>query len=539
MKRILAVLLAGIMTLSVASCGNSGSAGQGTAGNDSAVLDMRGEPAELNSMKTADAPGGNVLRMCMSGLARLDENDTPVADMAEKWDVSADQKTYTFHLRKDAKWTNGEPVTAKDFVYGWQTVLNKKTGAPYAYMLFTILENGEAVYNGEMTPDKLGVKAIDDYTLEVKLVNPTPYFLHLTTFSTFLPVNEKAYTTIGADKYGKDDSKIVTNGAYKIEKWAHDDHIQFVKNEDYFRKDEIKIPKVKYVMLKDQNAKVNSFKANEVDMVNVTGEQKKALESEGIEVKSYADNGSWYLEMNTQKKGLNNAKVRKAIMQAINTKALCENVRKDGSVPATGITPLGIKVDGKVFAEEVGQLVKYDVAAAKKLLDEGLKEEGLKADSFKVTIITEDGASAQKESQFYQAELQKALGIKVDVKPMPFKAKIAAMQSGDFDIAMAGWSPDYNDPMTYLEMFMTGNGNNHGKFSNKEYDKLLKDAMKEKDVAKRKELLIKAEKLLMEQAPIAPTYFSSGSYVVSKKLKGLTRTGFQEFDFTDGAEIVK
>ncbi len=537
MKRILAVLLAGIMTLSVASCGSK-QLGKGTPGDDSAVLDLRGEPAEINSMKTADAPGGNVLRMCMSGLTKLDANDTPVGDMAESWDVSEDKKTYTFHLKEGAKWTNGEPVTAHDFVYAWQTVLNKDTGAPYAYMIYTMIENGEAVYNGEKKPEELGVKAIDDYTLEVKLINPVPYFLHLASFSVFLPVNQKAYEEIGAENYGKDADKIVTNGAYNIKEWKHDDHIQFVKNKDYIDADQIKIDNVKYVMMTDQNTKYNAWKANEVDVINVNGEQREALEKEGIEVKTYVDNGSWYLQFNTEKPGLNNVKVRTAIMNAIDTKALCENVRKDGSVPATGITPSGIKVNGESFAESVGNLVNYDPEASKKLLDEGLAEEGLKAEDFTITILSEDGASAQKEAQFYQEQLQKNLGIKVEVAPMPFKSKIAKMQSKDFDIVMAGWAPDYNDPMTYLEMFMTGNGNNYGGYSNPEYDKLLQDATKETDTEKRKELLVQAEQMLIKDAPLAPTYFSTGVYVVSNKLKGLTRTGFQEFDFTDGAEIV-
>lgn len=536
-KRILAVLMAGMITLSVASCGTS-NAGQGTKENDRIVLDMRAEPADVNSIKCSDAAGGDILRLSMSGLTRLDENDKPVGDLAQTIDVSEDGKTYTFHLVKNAKWSNGEPVTANDFVFAWREVLNKKSGAPYAFMIYTAIENGEDVYEGKKSPEELGVKAIDDYTLEVKLVNPVPYFLHLVSFYTFFPVNEKAYTQIGADNYAKDADKIVTNGPYNIAKWTHDDSVEFVKNENYHDAQRVKVPKVKLVMLTDENTRLNSWKANEVDVVNVSGTQKEALEKEGIKVNSFIDNGSWYLQFNTKKPGLNNPKIRKAIAQSIDIKSLCENIKKDGSVPSTGLTPTEIAgANGTKFAQSVGTLTKYDPEGAKKLLQEGLAEEGMTADQLKLDLLIDNTTGASKEAQFYQEQIQKNLGVKVEVRQMPFKARISAMNSGDFAMTVAGWSPDYNDAMTYLDMFTTTNGNNYGKYSNPKYDKLIADALKEVDPQKRQDLLVEAEKTIIDEAVVAPIYFSSQLYIESAKVKGLTRTGFQEFDFTDGTEI--
>lgn len=532
MKRILAVLLAGIMTLSVASCGNTKVTG--TKAEGSVVANMTTEPAEVNSMKCSDSAGGEVLRMTMSGLTRLDENDEPVAEIAKDWTVSEDGKTYTFNLVENAKWSNGEPVTARDFVYGWQTVLKKETGAPYAFMIYTTIENGEAVYNGEKSPEELGVKAIDDYTLEVKLVNPIPYFLHMLSFYTFLPVNEKGYTEIGPDNYAKDADKIVTNGPYKMASWTHDDSVQFEKNQDYFAKDRINIDKVKYVMLKDENASLNAWKGNEVDTIWVSSTQRDKLEKEGYEVYSYSDNGSWYLQYNTQKPGLNNKKIRQAINMAIDTDSLCKDVLKNGSLPATGITPPTIAGANGYFADSVGDLTtEYDTAKAKTLLEEGLKEEGMTADQLKLDLVIDDTSGATKQAQFYQEQIQKNLGIKLEIRQMPFKARIAAMNSGDFALCSAGWSPDYNDAMTYLDMFTTTNGNNYGKYSNAEYDKLIADAIKEQDATKREEMLVKAEKILIDDAVIAPLYFSYKLYVTSPKLEGYKNTGFKDLDFTN------
>ena len=550
LKKFMAFALAGIMSMSVVACGGSSTTKNGNTGGSASypgtpdanmvTVDLRAEPPELNSMLTTDVASGDILREVISGLYKLDANDNPVPELATDTQVSEDGRTYTMKLREGVKWSNGEPVTAHDFVFAYQSVCDQKTASAYAFIMYENLENGLDVYEGKKDPSELGVKAIDDYTLEVTFTNPIPYAKHLFTFSTYYPMNQKAYEEIGADKYAKDMDKIVTNGPYKIAEWVHDDHITLEKNPDYFDADSIKIEKVKYLMMKDSNARMNAFKAGQVDGIEITGEQIEQLKKDGVETGSYVDNGNWYFQFNTKVKGLNNAKVRQALGLAIDTESLCKNVRKDGSVPATGLVPTGIAgANGTKYRDAAGDMIEYNTEEAKKLLEEGLKEEGLTADTFKISLITDDTTAAQKEAAFYQEQWKQALGINVDVKPMPFKARLQAMQDGDFDIVFAGWSPDYNDPMTFLDMFTTTNGNNYGKYSSEEYDKLIKEARKEVDVEKRQQLLIQAETLLVKtDAPVFPLYFSVKPYVLSSKVQNVTRTGFQEWDFTDGAEIV-
>lgn len=556
MKKVLALALSSAMVLSLGACGNSGSAAQsegsdsgqtaavsypGTPDTDMVTVDLRSEPAELNSLKTSDVPSGDILREVVSGLYKLDENDNPVLDLAaEEPQVSEDGCTYTIKLRQDAKWSNGEPVTANDFVYAYQQVCNPDTGSVYAFILYQNLVNGQEVYEGTKDPSELGVKAIDDYTLEVTFVNPIPYAKHLFSFSTFMPVNQKAYEEFGgADGYAKEADTIVTNGPYKITEWVHEDHITLEKNPDYYGADDIQIEKIKYVMMKDTNARMNAFKAGQVDCINLDGDQMAQLEKDGVEVQTYVDNGNWYFQYNTNTPGLNNAKIRQALGMSIDLESLCTNVRKDGSVPATGLVPTGINgADGQKYREAAGDMITYDAEQAKKLFEEGLAEEGMTAADFKISLLTDDTSAAQKEAAFYQEQWKQALGIEVEITPQPFKSRLQSMEDRDFDIVFAGWAPDYNDPMTYLDMFTTTNGNNYGDYSSEEYDTLIANAMKEVDPVKRQEMLIQAETLLVQtDAPIFPLYFSSVGYVVSDKLDGMTRTGFQEFDFTDGAVI--
>ena len=276
MKKLAALLLAATMTVSLAACGGgdkeqgSTASYPGTKDENMVTVDLRAEPPELNSLLTTDVASGDILRMTMAGLTKLDQNDQPQPDLAESWEISEDKTTYTLKLRQDAKWTNGEPVTANDFVYAWRLVCSQETASPYGFIVFDNLVNGNEVFSGELAPEELGVKALDDYTLEVKFENPIPYALHLFSFSTYYPVNQKAYEEIGAAAYAKDADKIVTNGAYVIEDWVHDDHVTLAKNPDYYNADDIAIEKVKYLMMKDTNTRMNAFKAGEVDAIDLS-----------------------------------------------------------------------------------------------------------------------------------------------------------------------------------------------------------------------------------------------------------------------------
>ena len=561
MKKILAMALASAMVLSLGACGNSGSgstsgsdssagsdgtetastAFAGTADEDTYVVDLRAEPPELNSILTTDVASGDILREVMVGLYRLDANDTPVPDLAETTEVSDDGCTYTMTLRQDAKWSNGEPVTANDFVFSYQTICSKEAASSYAFIVYDNLLNGNEVYEGTKDPSELGVKALDDYTLQVTFENPIPYAEHLFSFASYYPMNQKAYEEIGADVYGDDADKIVTNGPYTISEWTHNDHITLTQNPDFYDPDRCAVGTIKYLMMNDANTQ-RSTVSRAAKLTVSTFPETRSHRLRALVLKSIAmlTTATGYIQFNTQKsdKGLDNANIRLGLGMAIDSQSLCDNILKDGSVPATGLVPTTIAgANGEKYRDAAGDIVGYDPDAAKEAFEKGLQETGLSADDLKLTFLCDDQSNAQKTAEFFQAQWKEVLGIDVEIVPQPFKSRLDSMDSGDFDMVYAGWSPDYNDPMTFLDMFTTTNGNNYGKYSNTQYDELIANAMKEADVVARQDMLIQAETLVTKtDAAVYPIYFSAVSYATSDKVQNMTRTGFQEFDFTDAAD---
>lgn len=514
---------------------------KGTQDAGRITIDLQSEPPELNSMLTQDNISANVLRQCMAGLTKLDGNDDPQPDLAEKWDISEDKKTYTMHLRKDAKWSNGDPVTAKDYVFSWTTQMTAETGSAYAFILYENIKNGQDFFDGKAEASDLGIKAIDDYTLQIELEAPVPYALYLFSLPFYNPINQAAYEKIGADKYGKEIDSMVVNGPYKIKEWVHEDHMLLEKNPDYYGADQILIPEIKFIMLSDANTRMNAFKAGTLDSLSLTGEQMLQLQAEGEGiVNKYIDNYTWYLQFNTKNEVLSNAKIRQALGLAVDTKSLCDNVFKDGSIPADGYIPTGIKgADGKLYSEARGSIYGFDQQKAKQLFEEGLKELGKTAADIKLSYMSDDTTYGQLQGSYLQQQWKTNLGIDVEIKLTPFKARIEASESGEFDMVSGGWAPDYNDPITFMSVFMTDQPNNYGGYSNPKYDELVNAARVEADPLKRQDMIIEAEKLLIEDSAIAPMYFTCMPYATSAKLEGITRTSFQEYDFCDGAKIVE
>lgn len=537
-QKIFAVLLAAALVTSV-GCkpAESGALYPGTEGDQRITVNLPGSPPELNSMLSTDAVSGDILRMCMSGLFKLDANDAPQPDLVESWETGGDGLVYTLRLRRDASWSDGTPVTAADFVFAWTWAMDAANASPLAFLLYENIENGTAFYEGTADAASLGVKALDEHTLQVTLEEAVPYALTLFASFTYLPVNQKAFETIGAENYGKSADTLVTNGAYKLTEWTHDSELLLTKNPEHYAAADIFIPEVRYTMITDTNAALNAFQAGEIDTTNITGEQHRALEqAQSGAAHTYYDNGTWFLRFNTQSELLSNVNIRKALGMAIDAQQLCDNVLKDGSVPADGVVPPRIAGADGLYAQARGSVFATDIEQAKKLWAQGLSELGLDADTVTLRYLADDTTYAKMQAEYFQAQWKSNLGLEVTVDTMPFKARLAATQSGDFDMVFGGWSPDYNDPMTYLGLFTSGSSNNSGKYSSAKYDELIERAMSEKDVGARQKLLIEAETLLLADSAIAPLYFSCVPYAVSDKLTGMTRTGFQEYDFCDGAK---
>lgn len=547
-KFIMAIVLI-ICLLCSTACGGQAGGVSDTGGNpypgtpetDMVTVDIQTEPLALNSMATSDSVTGIILRMSMVGLMKLDGQGNAVPGAAESVEVSDDKKTYTFHLRKDMQWSSGEPVTAQDFVFAWTTMLDPQTAAPDAYVLWENIVNAQDIYEGKKPADALGAVALDDYTLQVELLDPIPYALDLFAQSNLLPINQKAYEAIGGNLYGTDADKLVTNGAYRVVEWVHDSYVLMEKNDNYYDADNIKVPKVKYVMLGDENSRINAFKSGQLDMFDIFGEQIALLgkESEKI-VNAYYDNTVFCFQFNQNRSATANPKISRALTMAIDIQSLCDNVFQDGSLPADGMTPPSIPgADGESFAEARGSLMAYDPEEAKKLFEEGLKELGTDAKSLKLTYTAENSSIGKLQAEYFQQQWEKNLGLKVEVELMDWAALLQVQQNGQFDFTFSGWNSGMEDPIGYLNTFVSDNNNNVGSYADPAYDALIVQAKQESDPLKRQEYLIQAEQMLADSGAVLPLYFTRIVYASSAKVTGVVCTSFQKYDFTAGAEIVK
>ena len=508
------------------------------------VVQISAEPPKMNSLTMTDTISFSLTRHTMENLVMMDENNEVIPGVAESWVLSDDSLTYTFTLREGMVWTNGEPVTAHDFEFAWKKLLDPETAADYAYFAF-ILENGEAYNKGEATADEVGVKAVDDYTLEVKLAAPTAYALNMFAFGSLAPINQKFFDEVGLEAYSTDTSpeyNFCTNGPFTVESWAHDSEFIIVKNEDYWNADAINATRITFTVISDSNAALNAFEAGEVDMTELTGDQLSIAEDAGYEIINYNDGASFYIQMNTTQPGLNNVKVRTAVAGSIDKQAFIDSIVKNASSPAIGFVPEGLDGLNGDFQDEIaekngGPLLSADVDPnAKALMEEGLAEENLTVEDFakSLTIVSDDTDSAVKYASFIQEQLRVNLGLEVQVESMPFKSRIERSQNMDFSFLFGGWGPDYNDPNTFLDLWVTDGGNNHTGYANPDYDKLIKDAAQEPDLEARMDMMYEAEKLVCTDFPVAPVYWRKRDSTVTDGNSGVVRNALQDMNLRYG-----
>lgn len=532
-RKLLPVLIsvALIIALLATGCGTQKAAKSGV---QEITINLGTEPPQMNSVLTTDNTSMNVLRHVCEGLIKLDQNNKPIPGVAKKWDISSDKLTYTFHLRDDSKWSDGSTVTAYDFEYSFKTLLNKDTAAEYAYIAYCI-KNALPYNNGEAKAEDVGVKALDEKTLEVKLEQPTPYFLDLMAFVVFLPVKqdyyEKQVNDKGATIYATEADKMLFNGAWTMQEWSHEDKIVLVKNPNYWNAKEINLEKITMLMVKESTTALNMFLGDEADMIGLKGSDVQKVQDEGYETLAYPDGATAYFEFNLTDPIMKNNNIRKALTYAIDRKTFVEKVLKNSSTPALSFTHPIIKgLKKPSFKEELGDLIKDNNSEeAKQLLKKGMEELGLTSMP-KISFITDDTDVAKRDAAAYQEAWKKNLDLDVEVLTMPFKSRLARMTNKDFQVVLALWGPDYNDPMTFLDMFETGNGNNHTSYTDKKYDELLSKIRTETDNTKRFNLLMETEKKLMEDLPIGPIYFRNRDYVVKDHLKGVIRNAFQDIN---------
>ena len=477
------------------------------------------------SMAT-DEYGFQFLGATMEGLYRLDKDAKPTEGIAVKHEVSADGLTYTFELREDAKWSNGDPVTAHDFVYAWQRAVNPDTGSEYGpYMMGGVIKNATAVNKGEVPVEELGVKADGDFKLVVELENPTAYFESLTTFGTFLPLNQKFVEEQG-DKFATSADTLLSNGPYKFDSWESTaQEWSLVKNADYWDAETVKLEKMTYVVVKDPQVGVDLYNKGEVDRTGLSSD----LVDEYSSHDDYAvtpETSVFYFKINqTRNEALANTNIRAAISRAFNKQALVDEILNNGSIVANGLIPKDFTPmpDGSGdFREVSGDLVTYDVDAAKEFWEKGLAELG--TDTVEVEFLGGDTEVSKVMNEYLANQLQTNLpGLTVKLKQVPFEQRLDLDTNMDYDLQFAGWGPDYLDPYTFLNLWLTDGGNNKMGFSNAEYDKLVNETTTTlaTDNEARYQNFLAAEKLLFEEAAIAPVYQRAMAQLIAPKVEGV------------------
>ena len=488
---------------------------------------------------------------CLVKLSPVDNQIVPAA--AESWESSADGLTWTFKLRPGMKWVNSKgevvgDVTAHDFVFGWRELLNPVNACEY-YAFAAVFKNAQAYYDyasgvpgaPEVKIEDVGFKAVDDLTLVCELENVLPYFLQYVKFEVMSPIYEPFYTEVGADNYATSPDTALYCGPYYMSEWVLENKIVTKKNPAWWDAANVSLDQIEWIKYTDSNAKMNAFQGGEVDLIDITGEQREMFGAEGFTVSNYVGGYSFYLycAIDNPDRDISNLNLRKAISYALDREQLINTVFKNDSEPSPTFA-LGISgVNTETFSEAVlaangGERlypVNSDEAKAKEYLAKALEELGKTADQIDVTFMVSEGTQNELYNQVMQEQLRKVLGIEAKIEVLTITEARARRNAHNYDLFAGGWGPDYNDPMTDLDLWTTTNGNNHTGYSSKKYDALIELAKVETDMVEREQIFVKCEKLIAEDMPIIPIYWRHEDYVVSEKMaEGYARLPFQSYN---------
>jgi len=480
------------------------------------------EPGTLDPALAKGTHESWVLNHTFEGLMKLDEDGMVVPGMAEDYELSDDDLTYTFTLRDDIKWSNGDDVTAHDFEFAWKRALDPDVAADYAFQIFYV-KGGEAYNTGEGSLDDVMVTAVDDKTLEVVLESPTGYFLELTAFYTYFPVN-KAVVEADEDWANNADTH-VSNGPFDLTEWVHDASIKVRKNENYYDNENIKLDGIDFTIIEEASTTWQGYEGGEYDLLvdipqAVTAEM---VEEDNAELQIGKMVGTYYYNLNPEVKPLNNVKVRKALSMTIDRETITEKITQGGQIPAEGVVPLGIMdEDGTEYRDKVDNAIEYNVEEGKKLLEEGLKEEGMTADDMKEIVLlynTDEGHA--KIAQAVQDMWRQNLGIEIQLENVDFNVKLDREQKGDYAISRAGWVGDYVDPMTFIDLWWSESSFNDVNYNNPEYDALVAKTKSTADQNVRFEAMREAENMFMADMPVLPVYFYTQPYAQKSYVTGV------------------
>lgn len=549
MKRIVALVLAMVMALSLAACGGSASSAPAATAAPAAAGDaapattaaadgdkvlnvmVEVEVESLDPQVATDGTSFEVIANYTDGLTQMDADGAAIPAIAESWDVSEDGTVYTFHLRQDANWSNGEPVTADDFIFAWQRAVDPALASEYSYMLSDIgqVKNAAAIIAGEMDKSELGVKAIDSKTLEVTLEVPVSYFLSLMYFPTFYPVNQAFFEGLADGTFGTSPETVLSNGAFVLTSYEPAAlSFSLAKNPDYYDAAKVQLDGLNYQVIKDSQQAYMSYQNGDLDIVKLSGDQVEQVDGDP-ELMITGAGYLWYLTLNMHDvPALNNQNMRLALSNAVNRMSIVDDVVKDGSVATyTAVPPqFAAGPDGSDFSADQTMFsdVCSDDAAKAAAYYEAAKAE-LGADTFEFELLVEDQTETQNVAAVIKDQVEKALpGVTLNIKVEPKKQRVADIQDGNYEVCLTRWGPDYADPMTYLNMWITGCSNNYGLWSDAEFDAIIADCTTGAyitDAEARWNAMYDAEKIVMDQAVIVPLYTKADANMIKTGVEGI------------------
>lgn len=506
----------------LAACGGSSSS-KSSSSKKTLNWMVASEIPTMDMSKATDATSFNQLSNTMEGLYRLGKGSKLEKGLATSEKVSKDGKTYTYTLRK-SKWSDGSELTAKDFVYSWQRTVNPKTASQYSY-LFSGIKNADAIVAGKKPVSSLGIKAVGKYKLVVTLERRIAYFDKLMGFAVFFPQSEKAVNKYGS-KYGTASKYMLYNGPFKQTGWTGSNlSWKMVKNDNYWDKKNVKLDTITWSVQKTPSTSYNLYQSNKLDYTGLDASQTKQLKNQ----KGYVtlnQGATFYLQFNVAKnKYLANTNIRKALSLAVNRKGLTSSLGGN-SVPANTLTPTQLTdVNGEDYTKRISKSAEayYPTSTQKseavKYLNKGLKELGVSKFSFKV--LSDDTDSGKKTTEFLQSNFEDTFGgkVSVSVQNLPFKTRLSRSTAGNFDIVVSGWSADFADPISFLDLFTSTNAENNGKWKNSQYDKLVADSKTTASTSKRWDDLTKAEEILLNNVGVAPLYYNTNAALIRPTVK--------------------
>ena len=535
MKRMLGLMAGVVLSLSFLGCGKT-AAVQQTKGPlpdkkvSGPILNVALDATidTLDQQVSVYATSFELIGNMIDGLMQMADDGSVKNACAKEMQVSADGLHYTFKLRDDVFWSNGEPVTAHDFVYGWQRAIDPKTESEYAFMISDIaqIKNATAIQAGQMEPNQLGVRAKDDYTIEVELQTPVSYFDQLLYFCTFYPANQEFVEKCG-NKYATSPETCLANGAFILTEYKQGaTSISFIKNNAYYDAAKVKLGGIHYEVIEKSDEALRKYQSGQLDFVEISGDAVMKMQN-SPEFTPVDSGFLYFLTFNFDDPNFANKNLRLAIANGFD-REIAARAMADGSAAAYGAVPRGFAFSqsGQDFTPagiEFPEYCSYNPALAREYFEKAKKELGKK--TLELELLTANGETQIICCESMKKQLEEILdGLTITVRAVEKKERRKIMSSGDFQFGLNNWGPDYADPMTYLAMWVTGNSNNMGNYFNPTYNALIASCTDGElctKIAERWSALKKAEIMIMEDAAISPVYQKCNANLIKSNVKGV------------------